>query len=502
MIDCIMNRKHFLKIAQIVCPGFYFAPTIASNSFLEKELNEVKRINLKVKDFNQPDLPVGTRTPFGWPVFGISPGQAIFLKPEAKLMGTYHWLRISVALEMFEVNRLHVHITNTNVYLGAIDIRFSSVLVPYEIQIENKYVEQINQNGIELTLEGQSPFWFFSEPASGFDNSAFLPCFIDSALKTGDTNDFLDCFLSANSVQSFAWREGCVLDGLWQVYEQKNDERALETIHQHFDLFFVGQDLIYENARSVPIDNEIGGIESTLPFAVLAKVDPDHPILEKVVEALNQRKKENGMITDGNMISSEGCYTVAYPMAVIGKAWGRKDLIETAIDQLRHRILLMHNNQFYLRYEEGERSFQNWARGVAWFLLGFARTISELKDDSVDEDIIQKFREGVDLALSFQDSSGLWSCFLHKKEILPDTSGSAGIAAAILTGVREGFLPEEYKKPALKCWDSLQDYLTPDGYLKGAAQDNRGGIELQESDYRVIAQMAMGLMAQLYAEIN
>lgn len=45
-------------------------------------------------------------------------------------------------------------------------------------------------------------------------------------------------------------------------------------------------------------------------------------------------------------------------------------------------------------------------------------------------------------------------------------------------------------------------YLTPDGMLTGVAQSNRGGISLQQSDYRVISQMGMGLMAQLAAALD
>ncbi|WP_437206165.1 hypothetical protein [Planctomicrobium sp. SH664] len=41
--------------------------------------------------------------------------------------------------------------------------------------------------------------------------------------------------------------------------------------------------------------------------------------------------------------------------------------------------------------------------------------------------------------------------------------------------------------------------LTPDGFLQGASQSNKGGEDLQRSEYRVIYQMGMGLMAQLLA---
>ncbi len=134
-------------------------------------------------------------------------------------------------------------------------------------------------------------------------------------------------------------------------------------------------------------------------------------------------------------------------------------------------------------------------------MLGFVRTISELKDVIQDQTMIEKFREGIAIALTMQREDGLWNCFMHEKNSFPDTSGSAGIAAAILVGIQNGYLPESYKEPVIRCWNSLQNYLTPDGFLKGVAQDNRGGVELQQGEYRVIAQMGMGFMAQLYGGI-
>ena len=64
---------------------------------------------------------------------------------------------------------------------------------------------------------------------------------------------------------------------------------------------------------------------------------------------------------------------------------------------------------------------------------------------------------------------------------------------------RKNAAPEEYLKAAQKTFQGLKNHLTPDGFLTGVAQSNRGGQSLQQSDYRVISQMGMGLMAQLAA---
>ncbi|MEL7588204.1 MAG: glycoside hydrolase family 88 protein [Prolixibacteraceae bacterium] len=496
-----MKRRNFLKLIPLGGFGLIVSP-LAGSMFLRNRSDNARRILLKVVRHKSVELPEGNRIPFGWSAIGIAPGDSVLLKPERSLPEGNLRFRVSVAQEIWDEKLLRVRIPNTGTDLGALNIRFSSVLVPYELEVAGVHVPQINQNGLEVRLEAPSPLWIFDQPGPDLGNTAFLTHILVSPDQKGAVDDFLNCFMSVHSVQAFGWREGCVLDGLWQIYSRKGEKKALETIRQHLRLFFDRErNLIYETSRSKPNDNRIDGIESTIPFATLARLDATHPALTRVTEAWKAYTKENGMITDGSMISAEGCYTVAYPMAVIGKKWDRDDLKRTALEQLKHRFVLIDKGQFYLRHTEGKRTYTNWARGAAWFLLGFARTMSELKNDIRDEAVIQKFQEAVKVALSFQNKNGLWNCFMHEPETAPDTSGSAGIAAAILTGIQDGFLPGSYREPALKCWDSLQSYLTPDGFLKGVAQDNRGGIGLQQSDYRVIAQMGMGMMAQLYAAL-
>lgn len=85
---------------------------------------------------------------------------------------------------------------------------------------------------------------------------------------------------------------------------------------------------------------------------------------------------------------------------------------------------------------------------------------------------------------------------------MPDTGGSAGIAAAFALGAREGWLETEFRQSAEQTLTGLQTWLSPDGFLGGVSQSNKGGEALQRGNYRVIYQMAMGLMAQLIAALE
>tara|TARA_R110000764_G_scaffold42426_4_gene95579 strand:+ start:4983 stop:5468 length:486 start_codon:yes stop_codon:yes gene_type:complete len=113
------------------------------------------------------------------------------------------------------------------------------------------------------------------------------------------------------------------------------------------------------------------------------------------------------MVTGGPTITAEGCYTVASPMAVIGKVWNDSALKNRALEQLKHRFVLIENGNLNLRYhsDKGSYSYKNWARGAARILLGFARTLAELKGEIQNQEIIIKFKEGVDNAISMQKAN-------------------------------------------------------------------------------------------------
>ena len=497
-----MNRREFMKLAQMSSFGVLISPVVInSGSEIKPFSRRTKHILLTASSHVQAIFPNDKRTAFGWSTLLLEPGSSLVFKADEKIPVSNLLLRVTVATELRDIKLLHVTIPGEEIKLGTIDIRYSSVLVPYEIEIDNKYAEAINRRGLKITLEAKEMFGIFKK-TDHKDHTILFPHILASKEKTGSIKDFLNSFMSVNSIQAFGWREGTVLDGLWQLYVQKKEKRALEAIDKHLALYFDKDgNLKYENSYNQPRDNKIDGIESTIPYATLVRLYPQHPILKTVIEAWKSYTKPNGMVTDGLTRTAEGCYTVAYPMSVIGKAWNSDDLKKNAIEQLRHRFVLIDNGALDLRYNEGKRTYRNWARGAAWFLLGFARTISELKDE-IPSDVIDKFREGIDIVLPLQRSDGLWNCFMHRGDVLPDTSGSAGISAAILTGIHSGVLSENLKPVVQKCWSGLQSYIAPDGLLRGVGQDNRGGENLQASDYRVIAQMGMGMMAQLYAALS
>lgn len=498
-----MQRIDFIKNVSVGIVGFSL---VENSAALAAAAENFRRIPFKLPDDQKLSIPENQRVPFGWQAAEVNQeGTTIKLQTSAGYEEfSQYFLRISIAIDIRDEKTVLATIPGTDTRLGEFDIRYAPVFTPFEIPIDKNLISQIAKNGIRLTLtKGELPLWIFGESGRAMPDT-FLPHLLCISRKTNQLAEFKKVFTSVSSVQTLGWRGGCVWDGLYELHSRQKDIRALSALQRQISLFTDGEGMTYENGSSIPIDGRVSGIEYTLPFAILAKMQPEHPFLEKVLAFWNSKKDGDGLVVDGRHATAEGCYTVAYPMAVIARQRQDKNLAQAALTQLRGRNVLIEDGDFNLRYdlEKKEYTFKNWARGAAWFLLGSAHTLRELEGLIDPTEQRAAFKKAVDMALNKQNEQGLWHCFMEQTDVLPDTSGSAGIAAAIAIGVGSGFLPKNYKKRAANALQGLLPHLTPDGYLGGVAQDNRGGLELQSGPYRVLAQMGMGLLAQLVANVE
>jgi rhamnogalacturonyl hydrolase YesR len=72
--------------------------------------------------------------------------------------------------------------------------------------------------------------------------------------------------------------------------------------------------------------------------------------------------------------------------------------------------------------------------------------------------------------LTNQADSGMWRQIIDHPESWPESSSTAMFTYAFVTGVKNGWLPENtYGPAARKAWIALTGYLTPDGDLRECA---------------------------------
>jgi rhamnogalacturonyl hydrolase YesR len=411
-------------------------------------------------------------------------------------------LRITSATDVREELIFEVKTAISGKKIADWDLRFAALLQPFDLPIPAEDLKAVLTEGILLKMvKGTKPFWFFTGNNSSKNApKAYLPHLLVYGEKT-KKDAWKDRLMSLESLQTFGWQQGIVWDGLLQL--SKHSLQAKTVLTRQLALYFAQNNLVYCHLNNVKTIGKIHTVESILPFAILAKTNPTHPLLKTAVEFCETHANAEGIIADGTgnnrMVKTEECYTVSYPLAVLAKTLNRPDLANLAIKTLQSRVSVLEkgNNIYQRGTEQGELFFENWSRGVAWYLLGLAKTLVHLPESVAKESLKISFQKSVEKVLVYQQPNGLWFNYFHEPKTGLETSGTAGIAAALMYGFQHGLLNENAKNKAIKAQIGLLPYLTPDGYLTGTAQVNKGGDVLQKNGFRVISPYTLGFFAHL-----
>jgi len=506
-----MKRQAFIHNLTAISGILVILPEMVAGNSVSGKPN-YKRYFTTTTSFPEVQLAANKRIPLGWPAF---PVDAINLSPVhmkfntlKEIHGDLHF-RITAAIDIREEVMLEVFLPVSGETIASLDIRYAHPFQPFEMPIENKWIPEIVRQGLGLRMiKGTQDAWFFQTDFKQTDNLGLQPQLI-SGTYSGTKVELFENLYSMNSFSPFGWMGGCVIDALLEL-SRKGDRKAKRTLQKHLACILDdSKGIIFENPMTEPMDGRFNSIEDFLPFAAIASLYPKHPTVQVAVDYCLARMKPDGMIASGDHVTTEGCYTLAYPLAQIAILRNDRNLADIALNQLVHRIHLLSTDDIvYQRNDIGKGTgFKNWGRGITWYLLGMVKTI-HLIVNSAFADLPQlkivktEFVRTMNWVYQFQDENGMWCSFVDKPETLPDTTATAGIASAIAWGLKQKLLHETDIQKAEKALKSLQNYLTADGFLTHVSQINRGGEALQSNGYRVISQFAMGLMAQLECKLS
>jgi unsaturated rhamnogalacturonyl hydrolase len=473
------------------------------------------------------DLPTEKYIPFDWSVREIgvdTEGVKLSWQIDVPKEKKQFRLRLTSATDVREVLILEVKTAISHKKIADWDVRFACYMQPFELAIPKEDIKTVFTEGVILTMkEGSKPFWFFTKSESSREinfplkgsktasyvgkinaPTAFLPHLLVSEKPKKDA--WQDRLLSLESIQTFGWMQGVVFDGLFEM--SHHSKKAKTVLAQHLDLYFKKNSLVYANYNNVKSVETISTVESILPFAILAQLNPTHPLLKTAIEFCEKHANTEGVIADdigdNRLLKTEECYTVSYPLAVLAKTLNRPNLAELAIKTLKSRVFLLErdNRIFQKGTEKGELYFENWARGVAWYLLGLVKTLVYLPDSQEKDAIKVSLQKSVEKVIAYQQENGLWYNFFHRPETGFETSGTAGITAALMYGFQHNLLGDNARKAAMKAQNGLLPYFTPDGFLTGTSQVNKpqGGGTLQLNGFRVISPYTLGFLAHFKAK--
>jgi unsaturated rhamnogalacturonyl hydrolase len=117
-----------------------------------------------------------------------------------------------------------------------------------------------------------------------------------------------------------------------------------------------------------------------------------------------------------------------------------------------------------------ERSPKYWGRGNGWFAAGMAELLRTLPANHPQRArILAGYTRMMAALLQHQTASGLWRQLIDHPEDASwiESSSSAMFAYAMITGVKNGWLPEQpYGQAARRAWLGLVAYLDADANLR------------------------------------
>lgn len=320
-------------------------------------------------------------------------------------------------------------------------------------------------------------------------------------------------FLHSRAATDYlGWMIGCTTTGLSDLYRATGNELYVQALKRM--LAGVGEGLPLEGMESEGeravkepgyIDLLNQQLESFAPVAALAHLQQTQPTPERArfLRILGQQMIETTR-TERDFLTSEGCFTLAFPLAATARALDEPDWFDIAWQECARRWgFLWRGEQVIQRaYSDGRVSMVNWARGTAWLVLGTAQTALELPANHFGRaDLASRLSAVAPLLLQRQQSGGLWSVFTDRPDLPAETSGSAGIAAGLALGAKAGWLGDKAFHAAQRCGEALESFIEPDGCLGGVSQHNPASEIALQTHYRIRAAWGAGLYAQLIAAL-
>ncbi|MDE7438758.1 MAG: glycoside hydrolase family 88 protein [Muribaculaceae bacterium] len=152
------------------------------------------------------------------------------------------------------------------------------------------------------------------------------------------------------------------------------------------------------------------------------------------------------------------------------RATGDKKYIDRAAHEMVDYLgkIQCPNGLFY----HAEDAPFHWCRGNGWMAAGMTELLSLLPEDNQNRDaIMNSFRKMMETLAGYQKPDGLWAQLVDDPSVWSETSGSAMFLYAMISGVKNGWLPAKKYMPIIeKGWKGLVSHINSEGDIDGVCE--------------------------------
>jgi unsaturated rhamnogalacturonyl hydrolase len=122
-----------------------------------------------------------------------------------------------------------------------------------------------------------------------------------------------------------------------------------------------------------------------------------------------------------------------------------------------------------------------WSRGNGWQAAGMSELLLELpKSHPLRPRIVQGYNKMMESLLKYQGEDGLWHQLIDNPQSWSETSGTGMFTFAMVTGVKNGWLPKKtYGPAARKAWLGLVSHIDENSNIKDVCEGTNKGFTVQ-----------------------
>lgn len=171
-------------------------------------------------------------------------------------------------------------------------------------------------------------------------------------------------------------------------------------------------------------------------------------------------------------------------LAKLARVTGQIKYAEEVIKQVDIHLRLLQDEKTGLLFHgwncgEGHHmSAVRWARANAWVVLATPWIAKEIINVfAMPADIIGRYKQLAQGLVKYQGADGLWPTVLDQPDYYSETSGSAGIAAGLLSGMQLGWLDDSYLQAVEQALQGVLRNIADDGTVLKVS----GGTPVLES---------------------
>lgn len=264
------------------------------------------------------------------------------------------------------------------------------------------------------------------------------------------------------------WPAGVAFYGVAEAYEATGSGKYIDLLKTWVD----------EKLEDGVPKLSVNGVSIGHCLITLYRATSDNRYMEVAIQMADYLKHEAPRFADGIFQHTVNSETYNFPeqawvdtmmmaglfLVRMGDALGREDYMMDGIKQYHGHEMFLQDEATNLYYHGWDHLAQNhmsgifWARGNAWAALTMAKAL-EIVDVALPAFMIIEgsMRDQLSALVRLQSEEGLWHTVLNDDTSYLETSGSAGIAAALLS---RGSL---YNKYVQKSIAGLLSQVSEDG---------------------------------------